>query len=94
MACSVCAGHDTYNCPCCGEEIRMIDCPDCNGTGKGGWKVWDIIDRVVVDCEEIAYLASPEDEDEAAYMGKRYCRYSDKCPTCHGEGQILNRAII
>lgn len=88
MSCSVCQGYSSHNCPCCREDVRMIICPDCNGTGKGNWKVWDIYERKEVECTEIAYLTAPEDEDVAHYLGKRYCRLSSICLTCKGEGEI------
>lgn len=88
MSCPVCAGHDTYNCPCCSEEVRMIDCPDCNGTGYGDWKVWDIIKREEVSCTETDYRYSARTEDEAIERGQRYCRLSCTCKTCRGEGMI------
>ena len=66
----------------------MITCPDCNGTGEGNWRVFDIKDRVFVDCTENAYLCAAEDEDTAEYLGKRYCRESCVCQTCKGEGGI------
>lgn len=88
MSCSVCAGHDTYNCPCCSEEVNMIECPDCKGTGEGDYKVFDRIDRIAVRCDKIAYYYSPDDEDAASAMGRRYCRLSCTCQTCKGEGEI------
>lgn len=29
--CEICNGHP--NCPVCGEEVEMIECPECDGTG-------------------------------------------------------------
>lgn len=89
MSCTVCAGYSSQDCPCCGKGAGVTDCPDCGGTGEGAWKVWDIIDRVIVDCTEIAYQIACNDEDEAAVKGKRFCKLSDTCPTCRGTGQVM-----
>lgn len=89
MSCSVCAGYSSHDCPCCGTEPQKITCPACKGTGHGDWKVWDIIKRVEVTCNEIAYRTSPRNEDDAIRLGKRYCRYSCTCKTCGGDGEIV-----
>ena len=89
MSCAVCAGHSSYNCPCCGEDVRMIECPDCNGTGHTPFMAFDIIKRIDVPVTELAYLILPDDEDEANYFRKRYCKQElDTCPTCRGLGEI------
>lgn len=88
MSCSVCRGYDDTNCPCCGEDVRMITCPDCNGTGEGNWQLFNIITRKVVDCTRDEYLAAPIDEDMAFYLDKECCRLSCTCLTCKGEGEI------
>ena len=88
MSCEVCAGYSTYNCPVCGGDAGVIICPDCNGTGEGDWKVFDIRQRIVVRCSEIAYLYAPDTEDQAEQMGRRYCKESNVCQTCQGAGEI------
>lgn len=88
MSCSVCSGYSSRNCPCCGDEPRMTLCPHCKGTGEQDWMVFDIKDRIAVECIESAYLYAPEDEDTAEYLGKRYCKLSCTCKTCNGEGEI------
>ena len=89
MSCSVCAGYDSYNCPCCGEEVSMITCPDCKGTGNAPYKAFHIHDRVTVTCTELTWLAIPHDEDAAADLGENWCRWPrEACPTCKGEGEI------
>lgn len=89
MSCSVCAGHDSYACPCCGEEIRMITCPDCNGTGYTPYMAFDTLKRIEIPVTEMAYNILPIDEDDADRMGMRFCKVEiEICPTCHGEGDI------
>lgn len=66
----------------------MITCPDCKGTGEGDWQVFDVISREFVDCTENAYLIAAENEDIAELRGQRYCKYSNVCQTCKGEGEI------
>ena len=88
MSCEVCAGYSTYNCPVCGEQARMMTCPDCNGTGEGDWKVFDVVMRMVVNCPKLAYDLAPDSEDKAIEMGKRFCRESNICQTCKGVGEI------
>lgn len=88
MSCSVCRGYDSDNCPCCGEDMDIIDCPNCNGTGEADWQVFDVKTRETVDCSEIAYHYAAEDEDEAEFLGKRYCRLSCECQTCKGNGSV------
>lgn len=89
MSCAVCAGHDTYNCPCCGDDVRMVECPDCGGTGMTPYKAFNIQSRKEVPVTRLTWLLIPKDEDEAESKGKRYCRaYRDICRTCGGLGEI------
>ena len=88
MSCEVCAGYSTYNCPVCGEQARMMTCPDCNGTGEGDWKVFDVVKRMVINCPKLAYDLAPDSEDKAIEMGKRFCRESNICQTCKGVGEL------
>lgn len=88
MSCSVCQGYDSHKCPCCGDGLEVVGCPNCNGTGNADWMVFDIKERVAVPCIESAYLYAAEDEDEAEYLGKRYCKLSCECQTCKGEGLV------
>ena len=88
MSCEVCAGYSSYNCPVCGGDTKMITCPDCNGTGEGDWKVYDLVKNVVVKCPQLAYELAPDTEDKAEELGKRYCRESNVCQTCKGLGEI------
>ena len=88
MSCSICAGHSSYNCPCCGEEARMVDCPDCEGNGVV-YYAFHITERRFKKVTELAYTILPQDEDEARYMRGKWCQGDIlKCPTCKGEGEI------
>lgn len=88
MSCSVCAGYSSYNCPVCGEEVRMMECPDCKGEGVE-YFAFDTRQRVFRKVAELAYMILPPDEDEAKGMGMRWCQGCvERCPTCNGEGEI------
>ena len=87
--CEVCAGYSTYNCPVCGEKSIKIACPDCKGTGEGDWKVYDILDGVVLSVPKTVYDLAAEDEETAEQLKQRFCRESCICPTCKGEGDIM-----
>ena len=87
MSCSVCAGHSSYNCPCCGESTRMMSCPDC----EDGFEYWsfNIKARKFVRVTQLAFSLLPFDEDDAKDENKNYCQgYIEKCSTCKGEGEI------
>ena len=86
--CEVCAGYSTYNCPVCGEQLRMKICPDCNGTGEGDWKVYDILDDVVLSVPKTVYDLAAEDEETAEQLQQRFCKESCVCQTCKGLGEI------
>ena len=89
MSCSVCAGHDTYNCPCCGEGVRMVTCPDCKGSGLTPYRVFNIYTRGIIAVTRDQWFTYPLDEDEADALGENLCRIPrDYCPTCKGEGEI------
>lgn len=89
MSCSVCAGYISYNCPCCSDDVKMVACPDCQGSGYTPYKALDIITRKEVPVTEIAYMMLPIDEDTAAHYGMRYCKMEiDVCPTCRGSGEV------
>lgn len=89
MSCSVCAGYSSYNCPCCGEEVVMVDCPDCKGTGFAPYKAFHIHRREEVEVTELCWTLLPEDEDAAFDLGENYCQMPrETCRTCKGEGEI------
>lgn len=88
MSCEVCSGYSSHNCPVCGGNSSAITCPDCKGTGEGDWKVFDILQRMVINCSEIAYIYAADSEDEAELQGKRYCKESNICQKCGGAGEI------
>ena len=87
MACSVCAGYIDYDCPCCGETVNMIECPDCED--GFAYYAFNIKTRQRTRCTKITYIILPYDEDDAKYEGKTYCQGDiEPCPTCKGEGEI------
>ena len=89
MSCSVCAGYSDYNCPCCGEEVKMITCPDCQGSGYTPYMAFDIKTRKTTPVSELAYDILPIDENEAKSMGMRFCKVEiEICRTCNGSGEI------
>ena len=89
MSCSVCAGYDSSNCPCCGETIQMVICPDCHGTGMRKHRAFHIHRRVTAEVTETTWQILPKDEDDAMVRGEIWCRFPrEKCPTCKGEGEI------
>lgn len=88
MSCSVCAGYVGVHCPCCGEEVSMMECPDCEGGGYV-YSSFNIKTRQFAKTTRTAYLVLPENEDIAAYNGENYCQGDiDICKTCHGSGII------
>lgn len=88
MSCSVCAGYSSYNCPCCGEDVRMMECPDCEGEGFH-YYAFDTQHRRFKKVAELAFTILPADEDVARSLGLRWCQgIVKKCPTCKGEGEI------
>ena len=87
MSCEVCKGYTGVNCPVCGSGLYET-CPNCKGTGEGDWQVFDIYTREVIGCTENAYLIAADDEDIAESKGQRYCKFSDVCQTCKGDGVI------
>lgn len=88
MSCSVCAGHSSYNCPCCGEDVRMVDCPDCDGTGYYFY-AFNIQSRKCKRVTQSAYEILPVDEDDANGMSAIWCQGDIlPCDTCKGDGEI------
>lgn len=89
MSCSVCAGYSSYNCPCCGEPVRMMTCPDCKGSGMEAYKAYHIHRHITTDVTKICYDILPKDEDDAIARGENWCRWPrERCHTCKGEGEI------
>lgn len=88
MSCSVCAGHDSISCPCCAEDVRMTECPDCLGEGVI-YLGFDMILRNFYRVTRLDYYDLPDDENEAARIGKAVCKGDiETCSTCNGEGVI------
>lgn len=87
MSCSVCAGHDSYNCPCCSPKVQIMTCPECDNGYQ--YYAFDVIARKFVRVTELAYQILPFDEDDAYFEKKRYCQGCiEKCRKCNGEGEI------
>lgn len=87
MSCSVCAGYSSYNCPCCGKDTRIIECPDC----ENGLRYYSIDIKTGEEKQvtKAAYLILPFDEDDARQEKKRYYQGDIvKCRTCDGDGVI------
>lgn len=89
MSCSVCAGHDTYCCPCCSEELDVVACPECGGEGYTDFKAFNIKTRKFVDVTPETYCALPDDENVALANGRNYCQGDAKeCRFCGGRGEV------
>ena len=67
--CEICKGHP--NCPVCGEEVEMIECPECDGTGV-------VPDDCIEDCicdncdgtgevEAPQYEPDPDEKHDSIY---------------------------
>lgn len=92
MSCSVCQGYDSQSCPCC-ENVYMVICPECKGTGMKKPRAFHIHRRITAECSELCYQILPKDEEDAEYRGENWCRYPrEKCPTCNGDGEILENS--
>lgn len=88
MACSVCAGYLDYNCPCCGKETVMVECPDCDGKGVY-YFAFDTMYRRSARVTELTYEILPDNEDEAKELNARWCKGCiEVCETCRGDGEI------
>lgn len=88
MSCSLCKGYDSDKCPSCSNDLDTIACPTCLGSGEADWKVFDVIERRIVSCSEVAYIYAAVDEDDAYYLGQRFCKLSCECQTCKGKGDV------
>ena len=87
MSCSVCAGYSDQNCPCCGMDVRMVECPDCEDGFE--YYAFNIKTRQMSRCDKITFMILPYDEDDARNEGKNYCQGCiEPCRTCKGEGEI------
>ena len=90
MSCSVCAGHDSFSCPCCGENYSMIPCPDCTD----GYEYYslNIHTREQIKTSKVAYMILPYDEDDAKDRGLDFCQGDiEVCSRCGGEEEIRRR---
>lgn len=89
MACEVCMGINSRNCPVCGEKPQWMQCPGCGGYGVTECTAYNIVTGEKVDVTPTAYVMLPDDEDIARYKRQNYCKgeYS-RCSLCGGEGVI------
>ena len=89
MACEVCMGINSRNCPVCGEEPQWMQCPDCGGYGVTECTAYNIVTGEEVDVTPTAYVMLPDDEDIARHKRQNYCKGEYcRCSLCGGEGVI------
>ena len=91
MSCSVCAGYDDQNCPCCSEGPVLIPCPECT---DGYAYFAGIVGRpeARVKVTKLAYMMLPYDEDDAKDLRQRYYQIDiEVCPVCEGEQGVRKR---
>ena len=87
MSCSVCAGYDSFSCPCCGENYSMIPCPDC--TDGFEYYSFNIHTGKQKKVTKAAYMILPYDEDDARDGGMDFCQGDVcECSRCGGEREI------
>jgi DnaJ-class molecular chaperone len=89
MSCTVCRGYDTSKCPVCSEQLEVIECPECNGTGINHRLAFNIRTRQYVEVTPMTWEILPSDEDRAEAMGWNYCRTEENCPYCKGIGEVM-----
>lgn len=92
MSCSVCQGYDSHKCPCCGDSVRVTECPDCHGLGITPWRAVNMETKEIIEVTHGEWILMLEEEDALVLPEKPlFCRYDeggDRCPTCYGEGVI------
>lgn len=88
MACGVCMGINSDQCPVCGKNAEPVECSRCRGTGHI-CHAEDLATGKVTEVTPVAYSILPPTEDMARSMGLRYCQGEiEKCPECCGEGVV------
>ena len=91
MSCTVCAGYDDYNCPCCSEGPVLIPCPDCDD----GYAYYAKVvgnPEAKVKVTKTAYMIIPYDEYDAKAQKQRYYQGDiEECPTCRGEQEVIRK---
>lgn len=91
MSCSVCQGYNSDKCPCCGEGVRSVECPDCHGTGRVPYLALNILSNKTIEVSEKEWKALPDDEYIALAKGIELVQYEEGgfvCRTCYGDGKI------
>ena len=91
MWCDVCMGVNPDNCPHCGNPPKKIECPKCKGYALVNCKAYNIFEDEIVDVHTETYLAIPDTEDLARYLGQKFCKHeADECPVCGGCGMVFD----
>ena len=88
MSCTVCSGYDTSRCPVCSEQMEVIECPECDGTGLNHRLAFNIKTRQYVEIDPTTWNILPATEEEAEFKGWNYCRAEEECQYCKGSGRI------
>lgn len=89
MACDVCKGINTKDCPVCGTPPRWMECPECGGYGMTDCTAWNIMTEEVVDVTPTAFMMLPDTEEEARRKRQNYCKNDcGECQLCGGKGRI------
>ena len=86
--CDVCMGINSRNCPVCGREPEMTECPECGGTGGQHWAV-SVETGEEMEVTPTTWSVLPETPEVARARRFRWYRgYFEKCRVCGGEGVL------
>lgn len=89
MACDVCMGINSKDCPVCGKERAMVKCPECGGEGYVEYYAVNLDTGDEIEVKPFAWRALPGSEDKARHLGQRYVRgFREKCRRCGGTGTV------
>ena len=88
MACGVCMGINSDQCPVCGKNAEPVECSRCRGKGCICHAV-DSSTGEETEVTPVAYSILPPTEEMAESMGLRYYQGEiEECPECCGEGVV------
>lgn len=91
MACDVCMGINSHNCPVCGKN-DWITCPTCKGYGIVNCTAYDIHRDKVISVTAATYYALPDNEVQALADDKNFCKDdAEVCPECGGDCKVLKK---